>query len=257
MVIKNIDKNITLSPLKMDLKDRYVRLLDSNNKTIESFCKDHKYIYRYLPFEWFLDILHKKHLAFISPSKWNDPFDNFLFERSTINPNTFLKKLYVGCFTLNPHSQAYWKTYAPEGYSVRIRFETKKLFDLIKNLPDRTWFGKLNYRKETEIIEIFQNTNGLRDSLEQTDINDIFLDVFTLKRKPFEYESEVRIIIESNYLKEGVKKVKIDLKELISDIYLDPRIKPNEEIAFKKYIKEFGFVARKSQLFQNKNIRIQ
>ncbi|MBK6783798.1 MAG: DUF2971 domain-containing protein [Saprospiraceae bacterium] len=108
---------------------------------------------------------------------------------------------------------------------MRIRFETKKLLNLIQNLPDRSWFGKLNYRKETEIVEILQNTNGLRDTLEQTDINDIFLDVFTLKRKPFEYENEVRIIIESGYLKEGIRKVKIDLKDLISDIYLGSKNK--------------------------------
>ncbi|MBK9044187.1 MAG: hypothetical protein IPN97_13600 [Saprospiraceae bacterium] len=99
MRAQSIDKNITVTSSKIDIKNRYVRILDSNNNFMDSFCKEHKYIYRYLPFEWFLDILHKKNLAFISPSKWNDPFDNFLFKRSVINPRTFLKRLYVGCFT--------------------------------------------------------------------------------------------------------------------------------------------------------------
>jgi hypothetical protein len=54
----------------------------------------------------------------------------------------------------NPHSQAYWKTCVPEGYSVRLHFDTRKLFDLILNLKDRAWFGELNYKRETEIIEV-------------------------------------------------------------------------------------------------------
>ncbi|MBK6566915.1 MAG: hypothetical protein IPG18_17370 [Saprospiraceae bacterium] len=60
MRAQSIDKNITVTSSKIDIKNRYVRILDSNNNFMDSFCKEHKYIYRYLPFEWFLDILHKK-----------------------------------------------------------------------------------------------------------------------------------------------------------------------------------------------------
>ncbi len=241
----------------LDIKNEYVRLLNSNSKAIDKFCKDHKYIYRYLPFERFLEVMHKKQLAFLSPTKWNDPFDNFLFKYNIQNKeNTFLNNLFVGCFTLNPHSQAYWKTYAPEGYSVRLQFETRKLFDLILNLNDRSWYGELNYKRETEIVQIFQNTQGLKAALEDNAVNDTFLKVFTLKRMPFEYEKEVRIIIESKSIKEGIRRVSIDLMDLIYGIYLDPRIKKNEEKAFKEYLKQFGVNVTKSQLFQEKNIEI-
>jgi hypothetical protein len=53
----------------------YTRLLDTNSPAIDKFCQEHKYIYRYLPFERFLEVLHKKQLAFISPIKWNDLFE--------------------------------------------------------------------------------------------------------------------------------------------------------------------------------------
>lgn len=256
MTIARVDKTKKL--LNLDIKNEYIRLLDSNNKMIDKFCRNHKYIYRYLPFERFLEVMHKKQLAFISPTKWNDPFDNFLFKYEIQNKeNTFLNKLFVGCFTLNPHSQAYWKTYAPEGYSVRLRFRTSKLFDAIKNLNDKSWYGELNYKRETEIIEIFQNTQGLKDSLENDEVNDTFLKVFTLKRMPFEYEKEVRIIIESKPLKDRIRRINIDLESLISDIYLDPRIKSNEEKAFKSYLKQFNIPVRKSQLFQEKRILIK
>ena len=252
------DKQYKSKSLNIDIKNEYTRLLDSNSQVIDKFCQEHKYIYRYLPFERFLEVLHKKQLAFISPTKWNDPFDNFLFKRKIENPgSSFLNKLFVGCFTLNPHSQAYWKTYAPDGYSVRLQFETRKLFDLISKLKDRAWYGELNYKRESEIVEIFQNTEGLKDSLEEKEVNDIFLKVFTLKRKPFEYEKEVRIIIESGKIKEGIRRVNIDLKDFITGIYLDPRIKTNEEIAFKSYLHNFGIKVTKSQLFQERKITIK
>jgi hypothetical protein len=253
-----MDLNKVSKPLNLQIKNEYVRLLASNSQVIDKFCREHKYIYRYLPFERFLEVMHKKLLAFISPTKWNDPFDNFLFKYDIQNKdNSFLNKLFVGCFTLNPHSQAYWKTYAPEGYSVRLQFETRKLFDIILKLNDRAWFGELNYKRETEIVEIFQNTEGLKAALEENEVNDSFLKVFTLKRMPFEYEKEVRIIIESKSIKEGIRRVNIDLKELIHGIYLDPRIKTNEEIAFKKYLKSSGVKVTKSQLFQERNIVIK
>jgi hypothetical protein len=253
-----IDVNKSSKPNNLDIKNEYVRLLDSNSQVIDKFCREHKYIYRYLPFERFLEVMHKKQLAFLSPNKWNDPFDNFLFKYDIQNKdNSFLNKLFVGCFTLNPHSQAYWQTYAPEGYSVRLQFESRKLFDLILKLKDRAWFGELNYKRETEIVEIFQNTEGLKGALEENEVNDTFLKVFTLKRMPFEYEKEVRIIIESKSIKEGIRRVNIDLKDLIHGIYLDPRIKTNEEKAFKEYLKQFGVEVTQSKLFQQKNIVIR
>lgn len=252
------EKQYNSKSFDIGINNEYIRILDSNNQLIEKFCQEHKYIYRYFPFERFLEVLHNKQLAFISPIKWNDPFDNFLFKHKIKNPGiSFLNRLFVGCFTINPHSQAYWKAYAPEGYSVRLKFETKKLLGLILKLKDRAWYGELNYKSESEIIEIFQKTHGLKDSLEEKEVNDIFLKVFTLKRKPFEYEKEVRIIIESGKIKEGIRRVNIDLKDLITSIYLDPGIKPNEAKAFKAYLNDFGIKVIQSKLFQERKIKIQ
>lgn len=200
----------TSKPLNLEIKNGYVELVEINNKVIDKFCKEHEHIYRFLPFERFLEVLHKQQLAFISPTKWNDPFDNFLFKYNIENKSSsFLNNLFIGCFTLNHHSQAYWKTYANEGYSVRLKFNTRKLFDVILNLKDRAWYGELNYKREVEIVNIFKNTIGLKAALEQSSVNDVFLNVFTLKRMPFEYEKEVRIIIEFSNL----KKLREELKK--------------------------------------------
>ena len=109
-------------------------------------------------------------------------------------------------------------------------------------------------------FEIFQNELGLKDALENDTISNLFLNVFTLKRMPFEIEKEVRILIESSPKNDGIRRVTIDLLDIINDIYLDPRIKENEEKAIKTYIKSFGFsssIVRKSRLFEDKHIKLQ
>ncbi|MEN9372199.1 MAG: hypothetical protein RL152_1145 [Bacteroidota bacterium] len=69
------NKHYSSNRLNLDIKNMYTRLLDTNSPAIDKFCQEHKYIYRYLPFERFLEVLHKKQLAFISPIKWNDLFE--------------------------------------------------------------------------------------------------------------------------------------------------------------------------------------
>jgi hypothetical protein len=59
----------------------YMILNESNKELIEKFCIENEYIYRFLPLDRFLDTMQNSKLAFVSPKKWNDPFDNFLFRQ--------------------------------------------------------------------------------------------------------------------------------------------------------------------------------
>jgi hypothetical protein len=235
----------------------YIVLNESNKSAIDKFCLENEYIYRYLPLERFLEVLHKKQLTFVSPKKWNDPVDNFLFKQKIDNSQSFINKLYVMCFTHNPHSFAYWKTYAPEGYCVRLRIRTDKFLKLMTNNKDRVWLGKMKYQNQSVLIESLQQTIGLKNALEQNKINDIFIKTFLLKRMPFKYEEESRIIIQSYPHHTQLRKVNINLKDIISDILLDPRMQKNETIAWKNYLEKFGITVRKSLLFAEKDIKIQ
>lgn len=235
----------------------YIVLNNSNKNDIEKFYRDNQYIYRYLPLERFLEVLHKEQLTFVSPKKWNDPFDNFLFKQDIKNTSTFMKKVYVLCFTHNPHSQAYWKTYANEGYCVRLRLRTQEFLELMMNNKDKVWLGKMKYQNESILIQSLQQTEGLRNALEETKINDTFIKTFLLKRMPFKYEEESRIIVQSFPHHSGLKKVKISIKDIISDILLDPRMQANETKAWKSYLEKFEIPVRKSLLFSEKEIKIQ
>lgn len=240
------------------MKDgEYIILNESNKELIEKFCFENEYIYRFLPLERFLDTIQNNRLAFVSPKKWKDPFDKFLFEREIKNKNNFLNKLYVLCFTHNPHSQAYWKTYANEGYCVRLKIKTKEFLQLMLSEKNRVWLGKMKYLNETKLIEELQQTLGLKDAIKMDKINDLFIKTFLLKRRPFKYEEESRIIVQSYPNDSGIRKLNINITDIIKDIYLDPRMGSYETVAWKEYLKPFGIPVKKSLLFVNKNIKIQ
>src|SRR5690606_7085862 len=105
----------------------------------------------------FLEMVYKNKMAFVSPLKWKDPLDRFLFKESEGFRNCFLHRVYVVCFTLTPHSQAYWKEYAPKGYGIRIKINSKNFFDSVFRYRKDCWFGKLNYVAEKTYIELLNN----------------------------------------------------------------------------------------------------
>lgn len=224
---------------------------------IEEFIKTHEYIYRYLPMEFLLDTLENEKLVFLNPIKWNDPFDNYLFKISEKNgyDKSFTKNLFCQCITLNPHSQAYWKTYGGSGFAARLQIRTREYFNSIKESKTSTWLGKMNYLKESQLTEKLKSINNLKQDLSQEFITDSFLKAFFLKRRPFEYENEIRVLIKSNSTKNNLKKIGVDTKKIIKEIRLDPRMGKNEEKAWKEYLNnKFKIKVTKSLLFVEKKI---
>lgn len=235
----------------------FIQVLNKKKNDIE-FFQSGKYIYRFLPLERLLETLHNKQLTFVSPTKWNDPFDNFLFRQQGISRDSFLNRLYVMCFTHNPHSQAYWKTYSPNEHCVRLRLRKDILIKVMKSIPEKVWVGKMKYEYETKLVEKLQNTKGLSTSLQKQNPDDIFLKTFHLKRMPFKYEEESRISILT--LKEkpkGLRKINFEPTQLISQMYLDPRMGDHEVKAWKKYLEPYKIPTQRSLLFKNKKIIIQ
>ena len=68
------------------------------------------------------------------------------------------------------------------------------------------------------------------------------IEALLIKRTPYQYEQEVRLI---KYSEENDKRLfklsGFDPKTLISKITLDPRMSDIEEVAFKKYFKSIGY----------------
>jgi len=85
-------------------------------------------------------------------------------------------------------------------------------------------------------------------------VSNSFLEAFFYKRKPFEYENEVRLLIKSKPTKNGLKRIKIKDHSFIKEIKLDPRMGKNEETAWKEHLKKRNFEVTKSHLFKEKKI---
>lgn len=235
----------------------YIRILEKNKNELE-FTQTSKYVYRFLPLERLLETLHNKQLTFVSPTKWNDPFDNFLFRQNSISDDSFINRLYVMCFTHNSHSQAYWKTYSPNQHCVRLSLRKDILIELMQSIPEKVWLGKMKYEYETTLVEKLQQTKGLDASLQKQSPDEVFLKTFHLKRMPFKYEEESRIsILATKKNPKGLRKISFNLKKLISQIYLDPRMGDHEVKAWKKYLEQFEIPVQRSLLFKDKKIKIQ
>lgn len=235
----------------------FQRVWEKNRALINEFCKENKFLYRFLPLERFLETMQKSHLVFVSPKKWNDPFDNLLFRQEVKNKDSIINRIYTCCFTLNPHSQAYWKTYAEQGFCVRLRIKSQEFFELLMRHNEKISFGRMKYVKERDLQTELSNIVGLKKAIEDDKLSNTFLEAFHLKGKPFEYESELRIILLSELSEGGLKRISIDLKSIIDDIYLDPRMEHHETIAWKEYLKKFGIRVKKSLLFKDKKIEIK
>lgn len=121
----------------------------------------------------------------------------------------------------------------------------------------KVWLGKLIYIKEKTFIEKLQNTVNLKKTLEGATVNDTFLQLFHLKRIPFEYEKEVRFIFEASSTKDNLKRIDIKLSDIIQDIYLDPYMGTSETKAWKEYLSQYKIKVIKSLLFKNKKIDIK
>lgn len=222
---------------------------------LDEFIEDHEYIYRYLPMEYMLDIVHTNHMTFINPRKWNDPFDNFIFKVSEgASEKSFTSSLFCQCLTLNPHSQAYWKTYGGSGFSARLKLKSSEYLTLIREHAAQLWIGRMKYMRESSLIEKIRAIPNLKSDLSKSHVSDSFLEAFFYKRKPFEYENEVRLLIKSNPTENGLKRFRLKDNSFIKEIRLDPRMGKSEETAWKRYLQGYNLKVTKSQLFTEKKI---
>lgn len=236
----------------------YIKISKSNQSKINAFINKNEYIYRYLPMDRMLATLQKATLTFVNPDKWKDPFDNFLFKQTLRAGSTsFLKSLYCLCFTLNPHSQAYWENYSSDGFAARFKINTKNFINFLLSIKEPVWLGKMEYLYESKLVEKIKNIKGLKEAISRNGPNDLFLKAFHYKRMPFKYEEEIRILIKGQENPQGLRKYKIDIRGIIEEIRLDPRISKPEELAWKDYLKKFDIKTTKSQFFIKKNILLQ
>lgn len=192
--------------------------------------EDKDTVWRYMSFEKFANILATGSLFFSSADKYDDKFEGYIPELimqyypSAVSRIVRELRQYIMCTCWhhnNEESMAMWDKYHLRNNGIAIK---TTMGNLKNSLPDEPniFIGKVNYE-----VESIENQNQIR-MLEDTE-NLLYYPYF-YKRKPFEYEQEVRAIIDIELIPrdgtyESGKPLKIDVQTLIgkdSEVIVSP-----------------------------------
>lgn len=140
--------------------------------------------------------------------KRKDKFDSYV-QNSVKSLRESKKNIFVNCWHMNDiESEALWKIYSGKEYGICIRSTYKKLSDALE-YSKIIYSGKVIYLDElTELHgddNIYYNCNW--------------------KRKSFEYENELRVIIHDEENNSSGVRIPIDINCLIDEIIVCPDAK--------------------------------
>ena len=181
-----VDFDALVSDLTRDLQD----LLDSES---QGKVDETTYVYRYMPSDRFIDMLENRINTFAHISKWDDPFEGFIFKSAipyyseqpevATNLSSLYASCYGQCWTLEEkESDLRWRAYCPNGNGVRIRTTVGTLKQLMPNyaLDSRLLSGMVSYSGVPSVIHGNTMLNVAR--------------LLFVKHRHFDIEKEYRLI---------------------------------------------------------------
>jgi hypothetical protein len=226
---------------------------------------------RYLDFTKFEDLLNSLSLYFTAIDRFEDPFEGSLpklviqdmnsafknnpemdekeekenekkfgKDSSIEKPGSPLKDYFIGvkkmyavnCHINNVESAAMWKLYLKSNEGIAIQSKIGNLYSVL----DKSDIGI--YLSEVKYIDYERETFNWHDA--ETPL--------IYKRKSFEHERELRGIIRpssvngvNEAIQNGGIKIRIDLKELIENIYVSPSSPPWLSNLVNDTSKKFGY----------------
>lgn len=194
-------------------------------------------IYRIFSIEHFCDLVLTETNTLVHPSKWDDPFENYLLNHkieTKYGPasNHSRKNIYGQCWTLKEESDAMWRIYSSDKKGIKVKTTIRKLFDSFKqncaNLHNQyCYIGKVKYYKREDFKPIRAE---FEDSQKWSPNGSLEAKTLLYKREAFSHEEEIRLISfhwEKNP-KSELFKYKCNPFELFTEITLDPRLESEE-----------------------------
>ena len=193
-----------------------------NLKTIDEFR-----LYRYVQFHHLYSNLNKDSIVFISPKKWDDPFEKKLL---------LIDNIFCICTTSNysTNEEASWARCSINAKSpiVRVSLKFLELLKLLNRLGQANnilfYIGVVDYSFDRKTISsIAAYYKKIKNSLT---INQV-ISLMCLKRSSFSYEDEIRIfaipqntktISSDDLLKLSLKKINQKLNSIIGSVVLPP-----------------------------------
>lgn len=226
-------------------------------------------IYRTYSRKRFVDLLRSGEDGLRNPSTWEDPFENFLMERtlvSTDKPGEFgnLKTLaaawYGQCWTTNEDTDAMWRIYSPDKGGVKACTTVGKLFDNLCSMPAfsprlQFFVGRVSYLRRADIEAAIGSMTftGLVTGRQ----GDGFAELLCVKRDAFEHEREVRILYQHVHGEAGLRYAggtatySLDANVVFNGVVLDPRLMDDEAETARAELSAAGWKGRmpRSELY--------
>ncbi len=146
-----------------------------------------KYIYKYLSFPAFVDMIQRRSLHFVLPSQWEDTEENsFVYkwvrelDESLNRWMTLLlvNRTYAQSWTSLEESDAMWRIYSYDSQAIRIKIDVSSIAEL----------------EGVKVLPVIYNDNLIRYSRSELSCSEILMKYIAQKRKAFEHEKEVRLL---------------------------------------------------------------
>ncbi|MEW8687321.1 MAG: DUF2971 domain-containing protein [Candidatus Thiodiazotropha sp.] len=204
-----------------------------------------KPVYRIITKERLIELFQKGKNTLVHPSKWDDPYENFILKSQVrmksgeVKAFDFHDNIYGQCWSRHKASDAMWRIYSPNKDGIRIKSTIRKLLSSLYfgnvNKPSMSCvIGKVEYLTETKLNN-YANSIYVNGALSKDNLFRSLL----VKRRAFKHENEVRLLyFDLDYTNAG-KLFSFGIKphELIDQIMIDPRKTYSDFLMIKDEIK--------------------
>ena len=213
--------------------------------------KDNATLWRYMSFEKFANILATGSLFFTQADKYDDKFEGYIPEaimRYYRSPNISIDpklRQYIMCNCWHHGGgelMAMWDKYHLRNGGIAIKTTMGNLKNCLPDTPN-IFIGKVDYD-----VESIENQNQI-EIPEDLSIENLLHYLYFYKRKPFEYEQEVRAIIDITSISRDVSYgfgilLEINVKTLIgenSEVIISPHADKWVTGTLELIVERYGF----------------
>jgi hypothetical protein len=206
-------------------------------------------LYRIVSFDRAVQLLKTNELYFAHPSSWDDPYEKGLIHQDA-------QRLFAQCWCRKAVSDAMWRIYSTNSLGVRIGTTHTQLEAALSQAKASQGISfKIQKVKYVYQEELDFELQRIEKSLKSRHSVSTAMSQLFLKRRAFSHESETRAVIYASSVGDEERKafvVKVDARNLINSIWIDPRAPQEYVDAFTSYLKKelkFKGVVKKSSLY--------
>lgn len=259
----------------MNIEHFKIDVFDTN-KNANHLLPDGETLYRVMPVGQFLVMLESKKNTLVSPTLWEDPYENII-KNSKVNymDNQAMLKMmnrevvsqkwnkvvdlnwqnwYGQCWTHTEESDALWRsfTHNKEVRCVKIKTSINKLKQSIESYQEDVdcYMCDVQYITPTQgfyeagVMSVYYECiNGKTTNTIEDDIRYKELALLLTKREAFRNENEFRMLAykKSNDNEDKCFNYDIDPNALIEEIEFDPWVPEYQHKAYKNMVKMMGY----------------